>query len=292
MKKNKFVAAVLIPSFIILIVFSLLPLIYGLGISLFNYNPSNIHNEFVGLSYYKKLLNDPVFWKAFKNSIFFTVVAVSLNIIISLFLASLISSLPSQKLKSIFRVIIFLPCVAPMVGTAMVWKHGFLQTNGGLLNEFLKLLGKTPKNWLISEEPLMAIIIVFTLWADIGYNLILFSAALEGVPDSLMEAARLEGAGPVKSFFDVKLPLISRTFTFVAIMTVIDYLQMFAQFSVFAPAGGQNNAVMVLTNYIYRTSFNKFDKGYASAISTALFFIILAVTLVQNKINKTDWSYD
>ncbi|MDY6065717.1 MAG: sugar ABC transporter permease [Finegoldia sp.] len=292
MKNNKFVSLVLVPGFIILILFSLIPLIYGLGISLFDYNPSNIKNQFIGFSFYRKLFKDPVFYKALKNTLVFTGIAVFLNLVITLFLASIISEIPSKIIKNIVRVIIFLPCAAPMVGTAMVWKYGFLETNGGLLNRFMSLINLSPQNWFISEKALMVIIIIFTLWADIGYNLILFTAAFEGVPDNVIEAGKLDGAGTLRIFFNIKLPLVSRVFAFVLVMTTIDYLQMFAQFSVFAPTGGQNNSVLVLTNYIYRTSFSKYNMGYASAISMALFLIIFLITIIQNKINQTDWSYE
>ena len=292
MKNNRFVAAVLIPGFLFLALFAVFPLVYGLGVSLYNYNPANSVNPFTGLENYRRLIQDKVFWQAVKNTLFFCIIAVTANIIITLFLAELISLIPSKTIRTLFRTILFIPCIAPMVGTSIIWKYGIVATDGGLLNKFFGYFGMAPKNWLLTTTPMMIIVIVYTLWADLGYNVILFTAGIEGIPKEFSEAAAIDGAGPVTRFLRVKLPLIGRTFAFVSIMTMADYFQMFAQFNVFVADGGRNNSVMVLTNYIYRTSFKSFDMGYASAISAGLFVIIFAVAMIQNRIMRADWSYE
>ncbi len=292
MKNNKFVAAVLIPSFALLFLFSVFPLFYGLGISLFDYNPSNSFQPFIGLDNYIRMFQDEVFYKAVKNTIVFCVVAVTGNIVITLFLAQIISVIPSKGIRTFFRTILFIPCIAPMVGTALIWKYGIVGTRGGLINEVMKALGMSPKNWGLTTWPMFLIIIIFTLWADIGYNVVLFTAGLENVPKEFEEAAAIDGAGPVKRFLFIRLPLMGRTFSFVAIMTMASYFQMFAQFRVFVPGGGQNDSAMVLTNYIYRTSFTQFDMGYASAIATALFVIVFGIAMIQNRMMQADWSYE
>lgn len=292
MKNNRFVAAVLIPGMLFLGIFVVFPILYGLGISFYDYNPANSQNPFVGLAQYKKLVQDEVFWKAVKNTIFFCVVAVSANIVVTLFLAKIISVLPSKGLKTLFRTIFFIPCIAPMVGTSMIWKYGIIGTENGVVNQILQFFGGAPKNWFMTSLPLMLFIILYTLWADIGYNIVLFTAGIEGVPKEFDEAASIDGAGAVRRFISIKLPLMGRTFAFVTIMTMANYFQMFAQFRIFAPDGGMNNSVMVLTNYIYKTSFVSFDMGYASAVAAALFVIVFAVALIQNKMMRTDWSYE
>lgn len=292
MKNNRFVAAVLIPGFLFLFIFSVFPVAYGLGISFYDYNPANSQNVFLGLDNYRRLLHDEVFWKAVKNTLFFCVAAVTLNIVITLFLAKIISVLPSKRMKTVFRTILFIPCIAPMVGTAMVWKDGIIGTDGGALNRLLGLFGMAPKNWFLTTTPLLVIIIVYTLWADLGYNVVLFTAGIEGVPKEFDEAAAIDGAGPVRTFLSIKLPLMGRTFAFVSVMTMANYFQMFAQFRVFAARGGMNHSAMVLTNYIYKTSFQSFDMGYASAIAGALFLMVFAVAMIQNKLMRADWSYE
>lgn len=292
MKNNRFAAAVLVPGFLFLLVFSVFPVIYGLGISFFEYNPANSHNPFIGLENYKRLLGDEVFWLAVKNTILFGVAGVSANIVITLVLAKLISVIPARPLKTIFRTILFIPCIAPMVGTSMVWKYGLLETDGGMLNKFLGLFGIPPTNWFLTTYPLFFIVIVYTLWADIGYNVVLFTAGIEGVPKEFDEAASIDGAGPVRRFISIRLPLMRRTFAFVAVMTMANYFQMFAQFRVFALGGGRHNSAMVLTNYVYRTSFTKNDMGYGSAIALGLFIIVFAVAMIQDRLMRADWSYE
>ena len=290
MKNNKFVAAILVPGFLLLFIFSVFPLFYGLGISFFEYNPVNSTQPFLGLENYKRMFQDEVFYKAVINTLVFCIVAVLGNIVITLFLAQIISVLPSKGIKTFFRTILFIPCIAPMVGTALIWKYGIVGTRGGLLNEIIKYLGGTPKNWGLTTWQMFLIVIVFTLWADIGYNVVLFTAGLESVPKEFDEAAAIDGAGPVRRFISIRLPLIGRTFAFVAIMTMANYFQMFAQFKVFVPDGGQKDSAMVLTNYIYRISFTQFDMSYASAVATALFLMIFVVAMIQNRMMRAEWN--
>jgi ABC-type sugar transport system permease subunit len=291
-KNNRFVASVLFPGMVFLGIFVMIPILYGLGISLYDYNPANSRNPFLGLANYRRLIRDEVFWKAVGNTVFFCVAAVSANIVVTLFLAKLISVLPSKGLKTVFRTIFFIPCIAPMVGTAMIWKYGIIGTENGVVNQIVQFFGGTPKNWFMTGLPLMMFIILYTLWADIGYNIVLFSAGIEGVPKEFDEAAAIDGAGAIRRFLSIKLPLMGRTFAFVAVMTMANYFQMFAQFRVFAPDGGMNDSVMVLTNYIYKTSFVSFHMGYASAVAAALFVIVFAVAMIQNKMMRADWSYE
>lgn len=292
MKNNRFVAAVLVPGFIFLFIFTAFPVVYGLGISFFDYNPANTHNMFVGLEYYKQLVQDQQFWGAVKNTLFFCVAAVSANILITLFLAKIISVIPSKGVKTFFRTVLFIPCIAPMVGSSMVWKYGIFGTDGGVINRVRDLLGLSPKNWFLTTTTFMIFIIIYTLWADLGYNVVLFSAGIEGVPKEFDEAAAIDGAGPIRKFFSIKLPLMGRTFAFVAIMTMANYFQMFAQFRILAPDGGMNGSSMVLTNFIYRTSFISFNMGYASAAAAGLFLIVFTVAMVQNRLMRIDWGYE
>ena len=134
----------------------------------------------------------------------FCVIAVTANIIITLFLAKIISIIPSKGLKTLFRTILFIPCIAPMVGTSMVWKYGIVGTDGGLLNRIMSIFGMAPRNWYLTTWQMLAIIIVYTLWADIGYNVVLFTAGIEAVPKVFDEAAELDGAGPIRRFIMIK----------------------------------------------------------------------------------------
>ncbi|MEG0165442.1 carbohydrate ABC transporter permease [Anaerorhabdus sp.] len=291
MKNKKFVALVLVPAFIHLSIFVILPIIGGFGISLFEYNPLNDVNPFVGLDNFTRLLSDKVFMKALTNTLFFVFVTVILNIVISLALAKFISMMKSNKTRSLFRVIFFLPCVAPLSAAAVVWGKSIFPTSSGLANMVLNGLGINSINWLGDPNVLMWSMILFTLWADIGYNIILFTAGMDGIPEEFYEASKIDGAGEWKRFKDITLPLLGRTFIFVTIMTLISHFQMFAQFSIMVLKNGPQNSGLVLTSYIYKVAFEMKDMGYASAIAMVLFLIIMIVTLIQQRVTKVDWEY-
>lgn len=288
---RKFLLIVLVPVFAQVLVFLLLP-IFGTGlISFFEYNPLQAANRFVALENYRRLLQDEMFFTALKNTLVFTFVTVALNIVISLSTATLISQLKSNKTRSFFRMIVFLPCMAPLVASSVVWARSIFQTKGGLANAILMLFDAQAISWIGDARYLMISVIIFTIWADIGYNVILFSAGIDGIPHDLFQAAELDGAGRWRLFRFVTLPLLGRTTTFVLLMTLLSHFQMFAQFNVLALKDGPQSSGLVLTSYIYKTAFVYKEMGYAAAISMALFVIILFVTIAQQRLVKVDWEY-
>jgi multiple sugar transport system permease protein/raffinose/stachyose/melibiose transport system permease protein len=291
MKNNRFVAAVLIPALALLTLFIVLPILGSFYFSLFDYNPLRSINTFLGLDNYKRLISDPVFIKSFKNTIVFVLVTVSINIAITLMLASFIARIERKALRNLFLVCIFLPCVAPVANSAVIWSRSLFPTRGGLLNIITQGIADKTINWVGAPTLLMPALILFTVWVDIGYNTVLFTAGIDGIPKDLYEAADIDGAGPFSRFFRITFPLLGRTFTFVSAMTLISHFQMFAQFEIIARNGGPGRAGQVLTTYIYYTGFKAKDMGYASAISVTLFLLILLVTLVQQRANRVDWRY-
>jgi len=296
MQNNKFVGAVLIPVFALMALFSVLPLLLGLGITLFEYNPLAAQHPFLGLANIKRLFSDPVFKTGFKNTLVFVVVTVSLNISITLLIAQIISSMRRNWMRGFFRVLFFMPCVAPLVASSVVW-GGLYATQYGLINNILFHIFNIPhRNWLGNSATLMPAIIVFTIWADIGYNIIIFCAGIDGIPEDFLEAAAIDGAGPVRRFFSITLPLLGRTFSFVVAMTLISHFQMFAQFQVMTKSlarsmGGPDNAGLVMTLHVYKMAFEYKNMGYASAIALALFLIIMVFTAISQRLNRVDWGY-
>lgn len=292
MKNNKFVLLVLVPGLGLILAFTLIPMVHGMLISFYDYNVFRLENPFVGLEHYKRLFsNGSVIWKVLKNTFVFTTVSVVANFVISLLLANAINTLRSSWLRNLFRVVCFLPCIAPSVGTAMVWKTGLLSTDG-LLNQVLNYFGVGSQSWLGNGSLLMTAIIIYTLWADIGYNVLLFSAGLEGIPKQFDEAAQSDGAGSLRRLLTIKLPLMGPTFAFVCITTVMSYLQAFNQFKLLAKTGGANYSATVLSYFIYWESFKSNNMGYASAVSMLSFVIILLVTLIQLRLMKVRWNYE
>jgi multiple sugar transport system permease protein/raffinose/stachyose/melibiose transport system permease protein len=172
-----------------------------------------------------------------------------------------------------------------------VWGRSIYPTTSGLLNMIVKAFGGDAVNWIGTADHLLGAVIVFTIWADIGYNTILFSAGIDGIPAELYEAADLDGARGFSKFRRITLPLLKRMSTFVLLMTLISHFQMFAQFDVIAYMGGPQNSGLVLTSYIYQMAFKNKEMGQGAAIAMVLFVIILLVSLVQQKLSKVDWEY-
>lgn len=291
MKNKKFAYSVMVPAMLHLFIFIVLPIVIGLVISFFNYNPLSSHNFFVGLANFKTLLQDADFKLALRNTMVFVVITVSLNIILSLVIAQLISFFRSNKVRSFFRMVFFLPCIAPMVATSVVFLRSIYPNAGGLLNMGLNAVGIHGLNWLGDPKYVMISVIAYTIWVDIGYNIILFSAGIDGIPEYVYEAANLDGTSEWRKFTKITMPLLGRTFQFVIVQTLISHFQMFAQFSVLVWKDGPQNSGLVLSRYIYKTAFEYKDMGYASAVSMVLFLIILVLSLLEQRMNKVDWEY-
>lgn len=291
MKNKKFIWAVMLPTMLHMLVFIVVPIAIGLIVSFCHYNPLSSDNSFAGLSNFKKLLEDADFRTALKNTFVFVFVTVFLNITLSLLVAQLISYFKSNKVRSFFRMVFFLPCIAPMVATSVVFSRSIYPTTTGFLNMILNFIGLKSVNWLGDPKVIMISLIIYTLWVDIGYNIILFSAGIDGIPAYVYEAADLDGASEWRKFRKVTLPLLGRSFQFVMVQTLISHFQMFAQFSVLILKDGPQNSGLVLSRYIYKTAFEYKDMGYASAISMVLFIIIMVLSFIEQKRSDVDWEY-
>jgi len=193
MKDRKFIMAVLIPICVYVSIFILLPILGSFGISFMQYNPLLDNNKFIGLTNFSRLLKDELFFKALTNTLVFVVITVTVNLILSLGISYFITTFKSNKLKSFFRAMFFLPCVAPMAASAVVWGKSIYPTRSGLANMIIDSIGGGKINWLGDPDILMISIIVFTIWADIGFNIILFGAGMDGIPDTFYEAAKVDG---------------------------------------------------------------------------------------------------
>jgi len=291
MRNNRFVACVMVPALALLTLFIIIPTLGSFYFSLFDYNPLRSSNPFLGLDNYRRLLSDPVYKISLRNTIVFVLVTVAINITLTLVLGNLISGIKRKWLRNLFLVSVFLPCVAPIANSAVVWSRSLYTGKGGLFNMVLEAFGATPVSWTSSPLMLLPSLIIFTVWADIGYNTVLFTAGIDGIPRDFYEAADIDGAGPLLRFYKITLPLIGRTFAFVLPMTLISHFQMFAQFEIMARNGGPGKAGQVLTTFIYYSGFRAKDMGYASAISVTLFLLIMIITMVQRRLNRIDWEY-
>lgn len=292
MKRSKFPYFVLIPLLSLMFLFIMVPILGSVVISFMDYNPLRTEgNAFVGLKNYVRLFGDHIFQKTLGNTLYFVIVMTVSNLIITLLVAQLLVGLRSARWRSVFRVSFFMPCVASLAVVATVWQKTIFPLKGGLLNMGIGLLGIPAVNWMDADH-IMTAMILLSLWADVGYNIILFISGIEGIPTSYLEAAEIDGAGPVRRFVSITFPLLNRTFTFVLLMTLISYFQVFVQFQIIAKGGGQDYAAYMMSTYIYNMGFASKEMGYASAIAMVMFFIIMVFTLVQQKVSKVDWGYE
>ncbi|MEK3793294.1 sugar ABC transporter permease [Paenibacillus sp. FSL R7-0204] len=239
-------------------------------------------HRFVGLDNYKDIAVDPLFWKVFGNTAYFTLGLVPFNIVLALMLALLLSR--SLKGIGIFRTAIFVPVMTSLIVWSIVWKYMFA-TDSGLINQLLMLFNIKGAAWLYDERLAMPAVIVTSVLKNVGLNMVLFIAAIQQVSRSLYEAAELDGAGKTKSFFNVTLPMITPTVFLTVVMTVIGSLKVFGQIYVMTQ-GGPSNSTKVLVYYIWEKAFKLFQMGYASALAFVLFFVVLILTLLQWQLRK------
>lgn len=281
----------MLPSMLHMCIFIIAPIIIGLVISFFHYNPLSSDNYFVGLDNFTALLEDDEFLIALKNTFVFVFVTVFLNIVTALLIAQCISWFKSNKVRSLFRMIFFLPCIASQAATAVVFSRSIFPTTTGFLNVILNAVGLPSVNWLGDPKVVMISLIIYSIWMDVGYNIILFSAGIDGIPTYVYEAADLDGANEWVKFRKITWPLLGRSFQFVIVQTLISHFQMFTQFAVLILKDGPKNSGLVLSRYIYKTAFEYKDMGYASAISLVLFVIIMILSLIEQKRSQVDWEY-
>lgn len=250
--------------------------------------------RFVGLANYKQILfDDPLFWKALRNTFTYVIGVVPIGITLSLLLAVAID----QKInfKNFFKSIFFLPTVTAIVAVSVIWKWLYAGEKYGLLNFFLIKLGLQPIDWLASPTWTLPSIMIMSIWAGVGYSMILFLAGLQTIPHVMYEAAEIDGAGFWCKFFHITLPLLKPTLVFVSMMSFIFSFQVFEQ--VYIMTGGQGgiggvlNSALTIVAYLYDKGFMKFQMGYASALAYIIFVIIFLLTIVNKKIMKSNVEY-
>ncbi len=272
----------LAPALIAIGFFFVIPVVSALLLSLTDfdiYALADLENlRFVGLANYERLLTNPLFWTAMRNTAWFAVLGVPLTIAAAL-AAAVILNARTVKWRPIWRVTLFAPYVTTLVATAVVWRY-LLHTRYGVINWGLDSIGLPAVDWLGQPETSIPAILMFVVWKTFGYNMLIFLAVLQTVPDELYEAARIDGAGRWKQFRHVTLPAIAPTVLLVSIITVAAFFQLFAEPYVMTQGGPAQSTVTVLY-FMYEEGFKWWNLGSASAVAFILFLCILAVTLVQ-----------
>jgi multiple sugar transport system permease protein len=278
------------PSVILLTVFSLVPILLALVISFTDMDLSGLIDygniRFIGLENYTNVLADPAFHKAVFNTLFYVVIGVPLVLLFSLAGAILIN-MGESRLFSAFRVVYYLPSVTNVVAVAVVWSYLYNPTLG-LFNYLLSQMNLGTVPWLTEPTTAKISLIILAVWRGIGLNMIIFIAAIKGIPKSYYEAAQLDGANAWQQIWYITLPQLRFAIFFVSITTMIGWLQFFEEPFVMTD-GGPLDGTISAALFIYNNGF-KFSKfGYAAAGSFVLFFAIIAITLIQFRLqNKAE----
>jgi ABC-type sugar transport system permease subunit len=270
----------LAPSALLIAVFVAWPIVQSAWMSLHDWTFFQKVHEFIGLGNFAELLGDPRFWNALGNTLVFTVVTVPVQIILGLLLAV---RLARTTWWTIFlRSVFFFPVISSFATMAIVWKF-ILSPDVGPTAAWLRAVGIVPLDVLHTPDLALGAVIFVGLWKNVGFTMVILIAALQDVPESLNEAAVLDGAGPWKRFANVTLPSIRQALLFSSVIAMIASLQVFDQVYVMT-SGGPLFRTETLVTYIYEMGFTQFRSGYASAIAWVLFLLIMIVSLVQLRI--------
>jgi len=237
----------------------------------------------IGLGNYARLLDDPRVWTALRNTAWFVAVAGPASIAVSL-AAALAVDATLLRGRAMFRTIFFLPVVTTLVAVAVVWRYLY-HPRYGLLNQLLGVAGIDPIDWLGDPAWALPALALLAVWKNFGFNMLVFLAGLQAIPERLFEAARLDGAGRWQQLRHVTLPMLAPTFVFVGVITTIGYLQLFAEPYVMTQGGPANSTLSVVL-LMYEEGFRWWNLGYGAALAFVLFALILAVSLVQLRLQR------
>lgn len=282
------------PAVIFFCLLLVYPILFGFLLSFQDWNLLAREASFVGLGNYAKALRDPLFRKSLWNTVYYTLMTIPPTVILSLILALMINS-RLIRYKSLFRVLYFVPVVTSMVAISFVWKWMY-NPRYGLINLALEAVGFTGQSWLSSPTLALPSVAIMMIWQSVGFYMVLFIAGLQGIPETLYEAATIDGANRWQTFSYITLPLLNPTIVFILITSVINSFQMFVPVfmmtsSTTGEPGGPLNSTRVLVYHLYSIAFRNLDMGYGSAIAFILFAILLIVTVLQFKVVQQKVEY-
>lgn len=282
MKKNNTIwgYAFLAPQLIGLLAFSIIPIGFAVVLSFMKWDGFG-EKTFVGLENFIFQFTNPVFWKALVNTAYYTLLYIPIGLVIALLLAIALNRIRG---KGIYRVFFFMPVITSSVSVGVIWMW-ILNGDFGILNQALEYIGITGPQWLTDTKYVMISIAMLSIWWQLGYNMVIFLAGLQGISNSYYEAAEIDGASKFRQFIHITLPLLSPTTFFIAIMSIITSFQVFDQAYVMT-SGGPAKASYTLVYHIYVSAFENFRMGESSAAAMILFVIILIFTLIQFKVSK------
>lgn len=288
LKQSLTAASFLAPSLLGLILFSAVPVVFSMFISLTDWNYVNgIGNwNFVWFENFKKLWSDEWFRASLCNTFVYTVVTVPIGLFLAVVIAALIDQFCAKKLAGMLRVTMYMPKICNIVASAAVWT--MLYSTYGPFTQLMKALGWTdPPRFLASYTWALPAVMLMSIWQGLGYHVFLYSASLTSLPKDIYEAADLDGVNGIQRFFYITLPQLKPTTFFLTVTGIISSFKVFGSINVMTH-GGPGSSTYTLVYYIYKSAFTYYEMGYASAVAMVLFAILLCVTLYQWHHNKNN----
>lgn len=288
MRNDLVAGSFLLPSFLGLVCFSMLPLIFSLFISLTDWNfMKGLGNwNYVGFQNFIDLWSDDWFTASLKNTIFFTVVTVPIGLFLAVIIAALIERFCAKRLAGMLRITMYMPKICNIVASAAVWV--MLYSSYGPFTELMRTLGwNDPPRFLANYKWALPAIMLMAIWQSLGYQIFIYSASLTGLSKDIYEAADLDGVNGFQRFWYITLPQLKPTTFFLTITGIISSFKVFGQINVMTQ-GGPGSSTYTLVYYIYKNAFTYYNMGYASAVAVILFLLLLIVTIIQWKNNEKD----
>lgn len=270
------------PGAVIIVLFGAVPIVWSALMSFQRSNLLTPSTPFAGLKNYRQMVHDPIVVQAIQHTLIYTALFVPGTMIVGLFLAVAMN----RKIRfiSLYRTAAYATMAISTISEAIVFIWLF-DPSYGIVNYLLSLIGVPPQQFLNSPSQALYVIVVMTIWGWTGFAVVIYLAALQGVPQVLLEAAAIDGAGPWRTFRRVTLPLLSPASLFLAVWLTINALQLFDEVYL-STQGGPLNATTVLVYYLYNQAFQQFNFGYASAIAYFLFLVIIVITVIQFRVGR------
>ncbi len=265
----------LLPAIVFFILFSWRPILYGLWLSFFEYQSPLVPPEFIGLGNFERILHDPLFYQSWQNTLIFMGLCIGIGYFIPVILAIAINEV--RRATGFFRLGFYLPVIIPLVVVILVWKFLY-RPEEGLFDSLLRMIGFPSLRWLINEKMALLSLVIMSTWKNAGATMIIYLAALQGVPPQLYEAAEIDGASIWQRIRHITIPQILPVMLIIFILQIIGTSQVFVEPFIMT-GGGPNNATLTVLLYIYNTAFRYYNFGMASAINFTLFIFLVVIAV-------------
>ncbi len=269
----------IIPALILLMVFVYYPILENFRLSLFSWNAFKPVPRFVGLSNYQRVFADPVFWTALLNNVWYAIVSVVFQVGFALVLAAVLEGVVAPRLRGFLRTIYFIPATISITIIGLLFR--IIYQPDGLLNQFLALFGiESSRAWLGEQSTAIWSVIAMSQWQNIGYTTMLFVVAIQRIPKEYYEAAIVDGAGAIRTFFSVTVPLVREMTTLLMVVTMSGAFLVFNEIMA-TTQGGPNNSSQVLGTWLYQSAFRNDDMGYATVVAVVIFVFTFIAAILQ-----------